>query len=359
MTMPSQMDILSVLPATLHPEGSDAAAQAHPLDSRTSTQALAMMWLIRRFEEQAAQIYTLGKIGGFCHLCIGQEAIAVGASLAMAPQDTMITAYRAHGHALARGLSPEQVMGELMGKDIGCSRGKGGSMHMFDPQAGFYGGHGIVGAQTALGTGLAFAHKYKNDKGVCLTFLGDGASNQGQFFEAMNMASLWNLPVLYIIENNQYSMGTAVDRACAGGPLYRRGEPFGIPGLMISGDDLPLVYGTMCEALAWVRHHQRPLIMEIDTYRFKGHSMSDPGKYRTRQELDQARHTRDPLQRFGAYLIDKNILDAQGIADIAQQADERMAVAMQSCEQADEPPLHALWQDVLVPTQGENTSCPL
>ncbi len=323
-------------------------ASARDLDTKTLMDALALMWRIRRFEEKAAQIYTSGMIGGFCHLCIGQEAIAVGASLAMEPTDTMITGYRAHGHALARGLSCVQVLGELMGKDVGCSKGKGGSMHMFNKEQGFYGGHGIVGAQTALGTGLAFAHAYREDRGVCLSFLGDGASNQGQFFESMNMAALWHLPIIYIIENNQYGMGTSVQRACAGGNLYRRGEPFGISGLQIKGDDLTEVYAVLKTLITYVRTHKRPFVLEIDTYRFKGHSMSDPGKYRTRQELDAARHSRDPLDRLAAILRDVHQVPAEAIELLSKQADQEVAQAFDICQEACEPSLQTIDQDVML-----------
>jgi pyruvate dehydrogenase E1 component alpha subunit len=309
-----------------------AAPEALSIDQLK--EGLYDMWVMRRFEETAARIYTTGKIGGFCHLCIGQEAIAVGASLAMSPSDSLITAYRAHGHALMRGLSPEQVMGELMGLSIGCSAGKGGSMHMFNKETSFYGGHGIVGAQTSLGTGLAFAHKYRGDGGVCLTFLGDGATNQGQFFESMNMASLWGLPVLYIIENNQYSMGTAVSRACAGGPLYRRGEPFGIEGCLQRADDLNTVYQTLSSLLSWIRTHQRPVLLELDTYRFKGHSMSDPGKYRTRSD------------RLVAILRQDFQVSEGEIEAMDRQAQDRVQLAMQVCDQSDQPNLTELYTDV-------------
>jgi pyruvate dehydrogenase E1 component alpha subunit len=308
---------------------------------------LSMMWLIRRFEEKCAQIYTAGKIAGFCHLCIGQEAIAVAASHVMGPVDTMITAYRSHGQALARGLTPFQVMAELMGKEGGSSKGKGGSMHLFHPERFFYGGHGIVGAQTALGAGLAFAHQYTQDHGVCLTFLGDGASNQGQFFESMNMAALWNLPILYIIENNGYSMGTAVARACSGGPLYQRGMPFGIPGSLVKGDDVLELSQVFHRLIETIRQTGKPQLLEIDTYRFKGHSMSDPGKYRTRQELDEARHTRDPLVLLSQYLhhhhgIDRTVLDA-----FDSYAQNRVEEAFAAADAAPEPSVTSLWEDIV------------
>ena len=308
---------------------------------------LSMMWIIRRFEEKCAEIYTSGKIGGFCHLCIGQEAISVAASQVMKENDTMITAYRSHGHALARGLTPFQVMAELMGKEGGSSKGKGGSMHLFHSQNLFYGGHGIVGAQTALGAGLAFASQYNQDGGVCLTFLGDGATNQGQFFESMNMASLWNLPVLYIIENNQYSMGTAVSRACSGGPLYQRGIPFGIPGSWVKGDDILELHQVFSTLIETIRSTSRPMILEIDTYRFKGHSMSDPGKYRTRKELDDARSNRDPLLVLSSYLKERGESD-ETLALFDQQAQECVAQAFAMADDAPEPSPSSLFEDILI-----------
>ena len=310
-------------------------------------QFLCLMWQIRFFEEKAAEVYAMGEIGGFCHLCIGQESIAVGASLAMAPQDTMITAYRAHGHAIARGLSLFQVMAELMGREGGSSQGKGGSMHLFHPKNNFYGGHGIVGAQISLGTGIAFSHKYFQDDGVCLTFLGDGATNQGQFFESMNMASLWWLPVLYIIENNGYGMGTSVARACAGGPLYERGKPFGIVGHKVEGDDVISVYQTMKAMRDEVQKHSRPLVLEIDTYRFKGHSMSDPGKYRTREDLDHARRLRDPIHRLAAHLENQWEFSTSRLEGLRQQARVQVEEAVILAQKAPEPDESKLWEDVI------------
>jgi pyruvate dehydrogenase E1 component alpha subunit len=261
------------------------------------------MLLIRRFEERSAQIYGTGAIGGFCHLYIGQEAIAVGACAARQPQDTMVTAYRDHGHMLAVGMDPKSIMAELLGRETGSSKGKGGSMHMFAPDKGFFGGHGIVGAQVPFGTGVAFAHKYKEDNGVCLTFMGDGASNQGQVFEAFNMAALWSLPAVYIIENNQYSMGTSVQRGCAGNGLFHRGEPFGIDGVQIDGTDVTLVRETIFNALEKARAGGGPTLIEVDTYRYRGHSMSDPGLYRTKDEVEMAKANQDPLLQCKNQLI--------------------------------------------------------
>jgi pyruvate dehydrogenase E1 component alpha subunit len=253
------------------------------------------MLLIRRFEEEAANLYRQGHIGGFCHLYIGQEAVAVGCYGALQTMDTVITAYRDHGHILACGTDPRKVMAELTGRKDGCSLGKGGSMHMFDPEKGFYGGHGIVGAQIPLGTGMAFAHKYTQDGGICVAFMGDGAANQGQVYEAMNMAVLWNLPVIYVIENNGYGMGTSEKRACAGPGLYTRGQGFGIPGERIDGMNVEIVYEAFSRICEQVRREQKPFLLEMDTYRYRGHSMSDPAKYRNREEVSLIREQRDPL----------------------------------------------------------------
>jgi pyruvate dehydrogenase E1 component alpha subunit len=280
-------------------------------------------------------------------LCIGQEAIAVAASHVMGPVDTMITAYRSHGQALARGLTPFQVMAELMGKEGGSSKGKGGSMHLFHTDRFFYGGHGIVGAQTALGAGLAFAHKYTQDQGVCLTFLGDGATNQGQFFESMNMAALWDLPILYIIENNGYSMGTSVARACSGGPLHQRGAAFGIPGSWVKGDDILELSEVFQNLMETIRQTQKPQILEIDTYRFKGHSMSDPGKYRTRQELDDARHTRDPLILLANHLRNNHAVPNDILDAFDRDAQAVVEEAFSRSDAAPEPSTASLWEDIL------------
>jgi pyruvate dehydrogenase E1 component alpha subunit len=333
----------SSLPQTA-PAMMSSAAQRIPVSDLLAM--LEHMMIIRRVEEKVSEVYTAGHIGGFCHLCIGQEAIAAATGHVMQPQDTMITGYRSHGHALISGLTPFQVVAELMGKKGGSSKGKGGSMHLFHPKGQFFGGHGIVGAQTALGTGLAWAHKYKEDQGVCLVFLGDGATNQGQFFEAMNMASLWRLPVVYIIENNGYSMGTAVARACSGGPLHQRGAPFDIAGCLVSGDHVLNLIDTMALVIERVRQGGLPEIIEIDTYRFKGHSMSDPGKYRTRTELDQARHSRDPIVILGQWLQENHGISPE---DIQARDEKATAIALEALHQAqqdDQPTPASLWEDV-------------
>ena len=243
------------------------------------------MLMIRRFEEKAGQLYGMGLIGGFCHLYIGQEAVVTGIQSVQEPQDTVITAYRDHGHMLACGMDPKGVMAELTGRKGGYSAGKGGSMHMFSKEANFFGGHGIVGASGCLGTGLGFAHKYNGDGGVAVAYMGDGSANQGQLYESYNMASLWKLPVLYVIENNGYAMGTSNARHAAGS-LYRRGEGFGIPGEQVDGMDVFTVQAAARQALDYVRSGNGPYILEVMTYRYRGHSMSDPGKYRSKEEVE-------------------------------------------------------------------------
>src|SRR5271169_1119983 len=264
--------------------------------------ALRQMLLIRRFEEKAGQMYGMGLIGGFCHLYIGQEAVVVGMKLAMRDGDQMITGYRDHGHMLACGMDPKGVMAELTGRRGGYSKGKGGSMHMFSLEKEFYGGHGIVGAQVPLGTGLAFANKYRGADSVCLTYFGDGAANQGQVYESFNMAEMWKLPVIYVIENNQYGMGTSVARSSAEPDFSKRGASFDIPGVKVDGMDVEAVQNAGLEALEHCRSGKGPIILEMKTYRYRGHSMSDPAKYRTREEVQSVREKRDPIDHFGQKL---------------------------------------------------------
>jgi pyruvate dehydrogenase E1 component alpha subunit len=268
-------------------------------------QALRQMLLIRRFEEKAGQMYGMGLIGGFCHLYIGQEAVVVGMQLAKLDGDQMITGYRDHGHMLACGMDPKGVMAELTGRRGGYSRGKGGSMHMFSRDKNFYGGHGIVGAQVPLGTGLAFANKYRGDNNVSLTYFGDGAANQGQVYESFNMAELWKLPVVYIIENNRYAMGTAVLRSSAQTDFSKRGLSFNIPGTQVDGMDVRAVKAAGEAAIAWCRAGKGPMILEMMTYRYRGHSMSDPAKYRTKEEVDRVRTEHDPIEQVRKRLLDK------------------------------------------------------
>ena len=268
--------------------------------------ALRQMLLIRRFEEKAGQMYGMGLIGGFCHLYIGQEAVVVGMKMAKRDSDQMITGYRDHGHMLACGMDPKGVMAELTGRRGGYSKGKGGSMHMFSREKNFYGGHGIVGAPVPIGTGLAFANKYRGTDSVCLTFFGDGAANQGQVYESFNMAELWKLPVVYIIENNRYAMGTSITRSSAQTNLSKRGLSFNIPGTEVDGMDVRAVKAAGDEAIAWCRAGNGPTIFEMMTYRYRGHSMSDPAKYRTKEEVDKVRTEHDPIEQVRARLIAKN-----------------------------------------------------
>jgi pyruvate dehydrogenase E1 component alpha subunit len=268
-------------------------------------QALRQMLLIRRFEEKAGQMYGMGLIGGFCHLYIGQEAVVVGMKMAMVDGDQMITGYRDHGHMLACGMDPKGVMAELTGRRGGYSKGKGGSMHMFSREKNFFGGHGIVAAQVPLGTGIAFANAYRDAKNVCLTFLGDGAANQGQVYESFNMAELWKLPVVYVIENNRYAMGTSVTRSSATTDFSKRGSSFNIPGKQVDGMDVRAVKAAADEALAWCRSGKGPTILEMMTYRYRGHSMSDPAKYRTKEEVDKMRTEHDPIEQVRKRLLDK------------------------------------------------------
>ncbi|MEY4270751.1 MAG: Pyruvate dehydrogenase component subunit alpha [Pseudomonadota bacterium] len=306
------------------------------------------MLLIRRFEEKAGQLYGLGLIGGFCHLYIGQEAVAVGLQSALDPaRDSVITGYRDHGHMLAYGIDPKVIMAELTGRAAGISRGKGGSMHMFSVEHKFYGGHGIVGAQVALGNGLAFAHKYRTDGGVALAYFGDGAANQGQVYESFNMAELWKLPIIFVIENNQYAMGTSVNRSSAEDQLYRRGESFRIPGMQVDGMDVLAVRGAAEAALEWVRAGKGPVLMELKTYRYRGHSMSDPAKYRSREEVQAVREKSDPIEGL------KRVLTESGVSEDALKAidqDIRKVVgeAADFAESAPEPAMDELYTDVLV-----------
>jgi len=308
------------------------------------------MLLIRRFEERAGQLYGLGLIGGFCHLYIGQEAVAVGLQSALeVGKDSVITGYRDHGHMLAYGIDPKVIMAELTGREAGISRGKGGSMHMFSTEHRFYGGHGIVGAQVSLGTGLAFGHKYSGDGGVAMAYFGDGASNQGQVSESFNMAELWKLPIIFVIENNQYAMGTSVNRSSSEDQLYRRGESFRIPGLQVDGMDVLAVRGAANVAVEWVRSGKGPILLELKTYRYRGHSMSDPAKYRSREEVQAVREKSDAIE-----LVKKD-LEKLGIGeDVLKDLDKEIRKivtdAADFAETSPEPPASDLYTDVLVDT---------
>nr|WP_165325297.1 pyruvate dehydrogenase (acetyl-transferring) E1 component subunit alpha [Rhizorhabdus phycosphaerae] len=306
------------------------------------------MLLIRRFEEKAGQLYGLGLIGGFCHLYIGQEAVAVGLQSALeVGKDSVITGYRDHGHMLAYGIDPKVIMAELTGRAAGISRGKGGSMHMFSVEHRFYGGHGIVGAQVSLGAGLAFKHKYSGDGGVAMAYFGDGAANQGQVYESFNMAELWKLPIIFVIENNQYAMGTSVNRASSEDQLYRRGESFRIPGIQVDGMDVLAVRGAAEEAVKWVREGKGPILLELKTYRYRGHSMSDPAKYRSREEVQSVRDKSDPIDHL------KKELEALGVSedDLRKLEKDIRAIVTEAAdfaEQSPEPELDELHTDVLV-----------
>ena len=306
------------------------------------------MLLIRRFEERAGQLYGLGLIGGFCHLYIGQEAVAVGLQSAMKPgHDSVITGYRDHGHMLAYGIDPRVIMAELTGRAAGISRGKGGSMHMFSVEHKFYGGHGIVGAQVSLGTGLAFKHKYSGDGGLCLSYFGDGAANQGQVYESFNMAQLWGLPIIYVVENNQYAMGTSVNRASAEDQLYRRGESFRIPGIQVDGMDVLAVRGAAELAVDWVRSEKGPLLLELKTYRYRGHSMSDPAKYRSREEVQSVREKSDPIEAVKRELAGAGVGEEE-IKRIDTEIKRIVTEAADFAEQSPEPDPAELYTDVLV-----------
>lgn len=309
------------------------------------------MLLIRRFEEKAGQLYGMGLIGGFCHLYIGQEAVVTGINSVQEEQDTVVTTYRDHGHMLAKGMDPKGVMAELTGRAGGYSRGKGGSMHMFSQEKGFYGGHGIVGASTSIGTGLAFAHKYKKDGGVAVSYMGDGAANQGQVAECYNMAALWKLPCLYVIENNQYGMGTSVQRSSAG-QLYSRGAGFGIPGEQVDGMDVFTVQAAARQALDYIRSGNGPYILEVMTYRYRGHSMSDPAKYRTKEEVEDMKGNRDPIANLRV-----KMLNEAGVAEDelkAVEADIKKIVneAAEFAQQSPELPAEDLWTDILIEVEA-------
>jgi pyruvate dehydrogenase E1 component subunit alpha len=306
------------------------------------------MLLIRRFEEKAGQLYGMGLIGGFCHLYIGQEAVVVGLHAAATDKDSVITTYRDHGHMLATGMDPKGVMAELTGRATGYSRGKGGSMHMFSREKKFYGGHGIVGASVPLGTGLAFAHKYREDGGINYCYFGDGAVNQGQVYEAFNMASLWKLPIIYVIENNKYGMGTSVERASATTELYKRGEVFGIPGVAVDGMNVIEVKKAADKVVAHVRGGNGPYVMELKTYRYRGHSMSDPAKYRTKEEVSSYRKERDPIDALRSYMEENGMGDEASFKTIDREIKDIINQAAEFAQSSPEPDPSELWTDVLI-----------
>jgi pyruvate dehydrogenase E1 component alpha subunit len=305
------------------------------------------MLLIRRFEEKAGQMYGMGLIGGFCHLYIGQEAVVTGVTMASKKgEDAQITGYRDHGHMLAMGLDPKGVMAELTGRQGGLSKGKGGSMHMFSNEHRFYGGNGIVGAQVALGTGLAFASKYKKDNTVALAYFGDGAANQGQVYESFNMAKLWKLPVVYIIENNRYGMGTSVDRASGQPNLSRRGEGFDIPGEQVDGMDVRMTHDAALRAIEHARSGQGPYILEMLTYRYRGHSMSDPAKYRSKDEVSSMRAEHDPIEQVKARIIEKRYGTEESLKELETEIRAIVTEAADFATSDAEPAASELWTDI-------------
>ncbi len=310
--------------------------------------AYEQMVLIRRFEERSAQLYGMGLIGGFCHLYIGQEAVVVGIQSAMQPQDTVITSYRDHGHMLACDMDPRGVMAELTGRAGGYSKGKGGSMHMFSREKGFYGGHGIVGAQVPIGAGLAFAHKYKGDNGVCVVYLGDGAANQGQVYETFNMAALWKLPVVFVIENNEYAMGTSTARGTSDPNFENRGEPWGIPGRVVNGMNLLEVR----EAAEWALEHARagngPVLLHFKTYRYRGHSMSDPAKYRTKEEVEEVKTQQDAIDFVRNLGLTSGKVAEGEFENIEKRIKDIMKDVIEFAQTSPEPDEAELYTDILV-----------
>jgi pyruvate dehydrogenase E1 component alpha subunit len=322
-------------------------ADAPPAASDLQTKFYRDMLLIRRFEEKAGQLYGMGLVGGFCHLYIGQEAVVIGMQAALRPEDQVITAYRDHGHMLACGMDPKGVMAELTGRATGYSKGKGGSMHMFSADKHFYGGHGIVGAQVPIGTGLAFSNKYKKNGAVCLTYFGDGASNQGQVYESFNMAELWKLPVVYVIENNQYAMGTSVERSSAETHFYKRGASFNIPGEQVDGMDVEAVHAAGEKAVAWCRAGKGPIILEMKTYRYRGHSMSDPAKYRTREEVQEVREKRDPIEHYGQKLVERGAASEDDLKAVDKDIRAIVNSAAEFATESHDPAPEELYTDVL------------
>ena len=317
------------------------------LGKERELKAFREMLLIRRFEEKAGQMYGMGLIGGFCHLYIGQEAVVVGMQMAIREGDQVITGYRDHGHMLACGMDPKAVMAELTGRATGSSKGKGGSMHMFSTEAAFYGGHGIVGAQVSLGTGLALANRYRGDGKVAFTYFGDGAANQGQVYETFNMAQLWKLPIVFVIENNKYAMGTSIERSSATTELCQRGLSFDIPGEHVDGMDVEAVRSAGERAIAHARSGKGPMILEMLTYRYRGHSMSDPAKYRTREEVQHVRETYDPIEQVRQRLIKQGMSEDE-LKKIDREVREGVNAAADFALADPQPDVHELTTDVFV-----------
>lgn len=324
-----------------------APAPAPILTREQELWAYREMLLIRRFEEKAGQMYGMGLIGGFCHLYIGQEAVVVGMQMCLKPGDQVITGYRDHGHMLACGMDSKGVMAELTGRRGGYSKGKGGSMHMFSMEKHFYGGHGIVGAQVSLGTGLAFANRYRKNGNVSLTYFGDGAANQGQVYESFNMAALWKLPVIYIIENNRYAMGTAVNRASAQTDFSKRGISFNIPGEQVDGMDVRAVKEAGERAVAHARDGHGPYILEMMTYRYRGHSMSDPAKYRTKDEVQKMRNEHDPIEQVRSRLLEEKFATEDDLKKIDAEVRAIVQEAAEFAQTDPEPDVSELWTDIV------------
>jgi pyruvate dehydrogenase E1 component alpha subunit len=335
-------------PATAHQSpGSNNMPVANFTREEEMT-AYREMLMIRRFEEKAGQLYGMGFIGGFCHLYIGQEAVVVGLQMAGKKGDQVITTYRDHGHMLACGMDPRGVMAELTGRRGGYSRGKGGSMHMFSREKQFFGGHGIVGASVPLGAGLAFANKYRGNDHVSFCYFGDGAVNQGQVYETFNMAQLWKLPVIFVIENNRYAMGTSIERASATTNLSQRGLSFAIPGEQVDGMDVRAVKAAGDRIVKWVREGNGPYILEMLTYRYRGHSMSDPAKYRTREEVDKVREERDPIERSRIRIMENRVASEEELKAIDKQIRETVNAAAEFAQNDPEPDVSELYTDVLL-----------
>ncbi|WP_414471111.1 pyruvate dehydrogenase (acetyl-transferring) E1 component subunit alpha [Microvirga sp. M2] len=325
-----------------------AAPNTPQFDKDQDLAAYNDMLLIRRFEEKSGQMYGMGLIGGFCHLYIGQEAVVVGMQMATIKGDQVITGYRDHGHMLACGMDAKGVMAELTGRRGGLSKGKGGSMHMFSKEENFYGGHGIVGAQVSLGTGIAFANRYRENGNVCLTYFGDGAANQGQVYESFNMAQLWKLPVVYVIENNRYAMGTAVNRASAQTDFSKRGVSFGIPGEQVDGMDVRAVYAAGRRAIEHARSGKGPYILEMQTYRYRGHSMSDPAKYRTKDEVTRMREEHDPIEQVRRRLLESWKLSEDELKAFDSKVREIVNEAAEFATHDPEPDPAELYTDILL-----------
>jgi pyruvate dehydrogenase E1 component alpha subunit len=332
--------------AVAQKKSADERPQVADFDKIQEIDAYRVMLTIRRFEEKAGQLYGMGLIGGFCHLYIGQEAVVVGMQMALKPGDQVITGYRDHGHMLATGMDPKGVMAELTGRAHGYSKGKGGSMHMFSVEKGFYGGHGIVGAQVPLGAGLAFANRYRGNDAISVTYFGDGAANQGQVYESFNMAELWKLPIVYVIENNRYAMGTSIARASAQIDLSKRGASFNIPGEQVDGMDVRAVKAAGERAADWCRSGKGPFILEMLTYRYRGHSMSDPAKYRTREEVEKVRTTHDPIDMARQRILERKLAKEDELKRIDGEVRDLINEAAEFATHDPEPDVAELYTDV-------------